>query len=153
MDPSLVMFAIESAVKLGTKFNDVLVDNTVQKSLVLPVGTLYGNVKENEAQNFFARSENRHLLSSGGEFYGFDGEQLLAAVIMSSALGVSVFLLFGRIHHRQFMNAARWICHHALEQLQDDAKNNAAAITIPSGSRRRAAKLDTMPPPSEKPTM
>ena len=44
MDPSLIIFAIESAIRIGRKLNDILIDETIERPLVLPVGRLYANI-------------------------------------------------------------------------------------------------------------
>ena len=41
MNAELIMFGIEAGVKLGAKLNDVLVDATVEKPMLLPVGELF----------------------------------------------------------------------------------------------------------------
>ena len=65
MDPSIVIFAIESAVKLGSKVYEVLVDETAERALVLPVGNLFQEVQVTVATQFFLRTENRHLIDTG----------------------------------------------------------------------------------------
>jgi hypothetical protein len=42
MNPALVLFAIEAGIKLGRKVNEVLVDETAQRPLLLPLGDLFG---------------------------------------------------------------------------------------------------------------
>jgi hypothetical protein len=79
MDPQLVIFAIESAVKLGRKIYDVLVDETVEGPLLLPVGELHANVQQNQALLFFAREENASLIKQGGPYFGFNPAQRLQA--------------------------------------------------------------------------
>lgn len=79
MDPQLVIFAIQSAVKLGRKIYDVLVDGTVETPLVLPVGELRANVEENKALVYFTRPENAHLISPGGPYAGLNKEKRLQA--------------------------------------------------------------------------
>ena len=44
MDPQLVIFAIESAIRLGIKINEVLLDETSSRALVLPLGSLFGDI-------------------------------------------------------------------------------------------------------------
>jgi hypothetical protein len=44
MDASLVIFSIQAGVQLGRKLNEVLVDETRERALILPLGNLYGNV-------------------------------------------------------------------------------------------------------------
>src|SRR6266540_45562 len=79
MDPEIVLFAIESAVKLGRKVYEVLVDETVERRLVLPVGNLFQTVSETVATQFFLRPENRHLIDVGGPYANFTPTQQLAA--------------------------------------------------------------------------
>ena len=52
IDPQLVIFAVEAGVKLGRKMNEVLVDETSQRPLVMPLGDLFGSVTEAEAMRF-----------------------------------------------------------------------------------------------------
>lgn len=79
MDPTLIIFAIESAVHLGQKLNDILVDETVERPLILPVGDLYANVAELDAEEFFDREENIALVEEGGPYFGLKGADLLKA--------------------------------------------------------------------------
>lgn len=79
IDPQLILFAIESAVKLGRKIYDVLVDETVEGVLLLPVGELHASVQQNEALLFFAREENVHLIKKGGPYFGCTPEKRLQA--------------------------------------------------------------------------
>ncbi|MBM4019948.1 MAG: hypothetical protein FJ288_16775, partial [Planctomycetes bacterium] len=77
--PALILFAIESGVKLGRKVYDVLVDETAERPLVLPLGDLFGDVQEAEATQFFLREENAHLIKKGGPYYGFTPAERLRA--------------------------------------------------------------------------
>jgi hypothetical protein len=79
MDPSIVIFAIESAVKLGSKVYEVLVDETAERALVLPVGNLFQDVQVTVATQFFLRTENRHLIDTGGPYENFAPAEQLAA--------------------------------------------------------------------------
>jgi hypothetical protein len=60
------MFGIEAGVKLGTKLNDVLVDATVEKPMLLPVGELFGSVTEDDAIEFF---DDHPELTAAGQPY------------------------------------------------------------------------------------
>jgi len=66
MNAALIMFGIEAGVKLGTKLNDVLVDATVEKPMLLPVGELFGSVTEDDAIEFF---DNHSELTTAGQPY------------------------------------------------------------------------------------
>ena len=79
IDPSLVLFAIESAVKLGRKVHEVLVDETVVRPLVLPVGHLYQSVTLTTAKTYFGRPENAHLITGDGPYGDFGDNELLLA--------------------------------------------------------------------------
>jgi hypothetical protein len=79
IDPSLVLFAIESAVKLGRKVHEVLVDETVVRPLVLPVGHLYQRVTLTTAKTYFGRPENAHLITADGPYADFGDSELLLA--------------------------------------------------------------------------
>jgi len=79
MDPTLIIFAIESAVRLGQKLNDILVDETVERPLILPVGNLYADIAELDAKEFFDREENRDLVEEGGPYCNFAGADLVKA--------------------------------------------------------------------------
>jgi hypothetical protein len=77
MNSALIMFGIEAGVKLGTKLNDVLVDATFEKPMLLPVGDLFGSVMENDAIEFFdAHSE---LTESGKPYHGLSRADKLKA--------------------------------------------------------------------------
>src|SRR6266481_7169501 len=79
MDPSIIIFAIESAVKLGQKAYEVLVDETAERPLLLPVGELFGSVAENEATQFFLKPENLHLIQPGGPYENYTPAEQLKA--------------------------------------------------------------------------
>lgn len=68
MNPALVLFAIEAGIKLGRKVNEVLVDETAQRPLLLPLGDLFGSVTEAEAMRFF-NGEGGHLVAAGGALH------------------------------------------------------------------------------------
>jgi hypothetical protein len=40
MDTSVIILAIQAGVRLGRKLNDVLVDKTRERALILPLGNL-----------------------------------------------------------------------------------------------------------------
>ena len=67
MNAELIMFGIEAGVKLGTKLNNVLVDATVEKPMLLPVGELFGSVTENDAIEFF--DDHPELTTAGQPYY------------------------------------------------------------------------------------
>ena len=67
MNAELIMFGIEAGLKLGTKLNDVLVDATVEKPMLLPVGELFGSVTENDAIEFF--DDHPELTTAGQPYY------------------------------------------------------------------------------------
>ncbi len=71
VSPELVLCAIQAAVKLGRKLYDVLVDETVEAPLLLPIGSFAGSIEEAEAVEFFDRRENRVLLMPGGPYAAF----------------------------------------------------------------------------------
>ena len=79
MDPTLIIFAIESAIRIGRKLNDILIDETVERPLVLPVGRLYADIPALDARDFFDLEENRHLVEEGGPYFNFDRDELVAA--------------------------------------------------------------------------
>lgn len=79
IDPRLVLFAIESAIKLGRKVYEVLVDETAVRPLVLPVGNLFQSVQLVTAKTYFGRPENAHLITASGPYAGFTDAELLVA--------------------------------------------------------------------------
>ena len=79
MDPALILFAIEAAVRLGRKVYDVLVDETHERALPLPLGDLHGDPTEADARIFFAAVENRHLVAPGGPYHGLSAAQRATA--------------------------------------------------------------------------
>ena len=79
MDPTLIIFAIESAVRLGQKLNNILVDETVERPLILPVGNLYADIAKLDAREFFDREQNRHLVEERGPYFNFEGVDLVMA--------------------------------------------------------------------------
>jgi hypothetical protein len=78
-DPQLVIFAIEAGVKLGRKINEVLVDETAQRPLLLPLGDLFGSVTEAEAMRFFT-VEHAELIAPNGSCHEIrdDRDKLIA---------------------------------------------------------------------------
>ncbi|MBX3732703.1 MAG: hypothetical protein KF791_08920 [Verrucomicrobiae bacterium] len=70
MDPNLVLFAVEAGIKLGRKINDVLVDETAQRPLLMPLGELVGSVTQGEAMAFFR--DHRELFKSGQPCHGLE---------------------------------------------------------------------------------
>lgn len=68
IDPQLVIFAVEAGVKLGRKINEVLVDETAQRPLLMPLGELFGGVTEAEAMRFFA-VEHADLVQPDGSCF------------------------------------------------------------------------------------
>ncbi len=91
MDPALILFAIEAGVRLGRKLNEVLIDATHERPLVLPLGDLHADVGAVNAIEFFDRSENVHLVEDGGPYQGMSREQLTRAhatlVVLDERLG------------------------------------------------------------------
>ncbi|WNM62267.1 hypothetical protein [Candidatus Nitrospira neomarina] len=79
MNAALIMFGIEAGVKLGTKLNDVLVDATVEKPMLLPVGELFGSVRENDAIEFF--DEHTELTERGQPYHGLSRADKLKAYL------------------------------------------------------------------------
>lgn len=77
INPQLIIFAIQAGIKLGRKLNDVLVDETQERALVLPVGNLYADVTMINAKDYFRH--NPDLSAVGGPYRGLsDGEKLKA---------------------------------------------------------------------------
>ncbi len=91
MDPALIIFAIESAIRLGRKLNEILVDETHERPLLLPLGDLHANVGVVNAIEFFDRPENLHLVAEGGPYFEFNREQLAKAhatlIVLDERLG------------------------------------------------------------------
>ncbi|MBN8247489.1 MAG: hypothetical protein J0L84_08605 [Verrucomicrobia bacterium] len=72
LDPNLVLFAVEAGVKLGRKINDVLVDETAQRPLLMPLGDLVGSVTQGEAMAFFR--DHRELFRAGQPCHGLEDD-------------------------------------------------------------------------------
>src|SRR5215510_11014534 len=79
MDPQLVIFAIEAGVKLGRKIYEVLLEATVGKPVVLPVGDLFGDVQQTDAEEFFEKPENADLTQPGGPYAQLSPQELVVA--------------------------------------------------------------------------
>ena len=77
MNAELIMFGIEAGVKLGTKLNDVLVDATIEKPMLLPVGELFGSVTEDDAIEFF--DDHPQLTTAGQPYCRLSREDKLKA--------------------------------------------------------------------------
>ncbi|MHC4955587.1 MAG: hypothetical protein ACYTGZ_17180 [Planctomycetota bacterium] len=77
MDASLVLFGIQAGVKLGRKVYDVLVDETIERPLLLPVGTLYADIGAADAQEYF--DTHQELVEPGGLYADLSEEELVLA--------------------------------------------------------------------------
>ena len=76
MDPQLVIFAIESAIRLGIKLDEVLLDETSARALVLPLGNLFGDINTGKAAEYFDKHPD--LVKPGGIYAGLTGQQQMA---------------------------------------------------------------------------
>ena len=79
MQSATVLFAIDAAVKLGRKLYDILIDDTAEQPLLLPVGELFGSISEAEAQEFFDSPQGQELLEPGAPYHGFTKKKLVKA--------------------------------------------------------------------------
>lgn len=79
MQSSTVLLAIDAAVRLGRKLHDVLIDDTAEEPLLLPVGELFGSVSAAEAQEFFDSKQGQLLLKPGAPYHGFTKKKLIKA--------------------------------------------------------------------------
>lgn len=77
MDPSVTLFAIEAGVKLGKKLNDILVNDTNERPLILPVGDLYGSIQTADANIYFA--QHSELTNENGPYANLSDEEKLKA--------------------------------------------------------------------------
>lgn len=78
MDPALVIFAIQAGIKLGRKVNDVLVDQTQARALLLPTGWLGGiDASRTNALEYFRR--HRQLTRAGGPYAGLTDDEKVEA--------------------------------------------------------------------------
>lgn len=77
MDPALVIFVIESAIRLGRKLLEVLVDETQERALILPVGSLLQDVKVTRAKEYFL--DHPELTDPGGPYADLNDAQLVEA--------------------------------------------------------------------------
>lgn len=77
MDPALVIFVIESAIRLGRKLLEVLVDETQERALILPVGSLLQDVKVTRAKEYFL--DHPELTDPGGPYTDLNDAQLVEA--------------------------------------------------------------------------
>jgi hypothetical protein len=79
MNAELVLFAINAGIKLGRKVHQVLIDETHERPMVLPLGDLFGSISNAEALEFFACPENHHLTGDGGPYHGLPDSELIKA--------------------------------------------------------------------------
>ncbi len=77
MNSELIMFGIEAGIKLGQKVNDVLVDATVEKPMLLPVGELFGSVQKDDAVDFF--DDHPELTAAGAPYHNLSKADKLTA--------------------------------------------------------------------------
>lgn len=87
MDPSLVLFAIEAGLKLGRKVNEVLVDETAQRPLLLPLGDLFGSITEADAMRFFS-TDGRKLIAPDGQLFPYRADRPKLVEFYRALLGV-----------------------------------------------------------------
>ncbi|MDA8138655.1 MAG: hypothetical protein M0036_08370 [Desulfobacteraceae bacterium] len=85
MDPTTVILAIECGVRLGRKLNDVLVDQTQERALILPLGNLYAQVAENDAIDYFR--DHPELTAPGAPYAGLSKSDQVKAYRTLLALG------------------------------------------------------------------
>lgn len=77
MDPQLVIFAIESAIRLGIKVNEVLLDSISGRDLVLPLGALFDDIDKANAADYFI--DHPELVTGDGAYVGATAAERLAA--------------------------------------------------------------------------
>lgn len=87
MNPALVIFAIEAGIKLGRKVNEVLVDETAQRPLLLPLGDLFGSITEADAMRFF-NGDGSHLVTVNGPLRPFKSDHAKLAEFYRAMLGM-----------------------------------------------------------------
>ncbi len=87
IDPNLALFAIEAGVRLGRKINEVLVDETAQRPLLMPLGDLFGSVTEAEAMRFFA-VEQPDLIKAGGSCFAIRDDRAKLIQVYRAMRGV-----------------------------------------------------------------
>ncbi|HEV7732110.1 MAG TPA: hypothetical protein VGR62_08105 [Candidatus Binatia bacterium] len=77
MDPQLIIFAIESAIRLGIKINEVLLDETTNRDLVLPLGDLFGDIDVGNAATYF--DDHPELVQAHGRYHGLTSAERVQA--------------------------------------------------------------------------
>src|SRR5262245_32338850 len=92
IDPSLVLFAIEAGVRLGRKINEVFVDETAQRPLLMPLGDLFGTVAEAEALRFFS-TEQPALIRAGGACFDIRDDRPKLILFYRAMRGVEAQVL------------------------------------------------------------
>ena len=88
MNAEFIMFAIDAGVRLGQKLNDVLVDATIERPLLLPVGELFGSVNEDDAIDFF--DDHPELTAAGMPYHGFNRADKLKAYLTLKQIDVRI---------------------------------------------------------------
>jgi hypothetical protein len=88
MNAELIMFGIDAGVRLGQKLNDVLVDETFEKPLLLPVGELFGSVTEDDAIDFF--DDHPELTAVGEPYHGLVRADKLKAYLTLKQIDIQV---------------------------------------------------------------
>jgi len=87
IDPNLVLFAVEAGVRLGRKLHEVLVDETAQRPLLLPLGDLFGSVTEAEAMRFFS-VDQPDLVRPGGSCHAIRNDRARLIQVYRAMRGV-----------------------------------------------------------------
>jgi len=72
-----VILAINAGIKLGQKINEVLIDETVERPFILPLGNLFGDVQTGVAVNYFM--DHPELTRPGAPYAGLANEDKLKA--------------------------------------------------------------------------
>ncbi len=130
MDPQLIIFAIESAIRLGNKINQVLIDKTAERPIVLPLGELIADVSEVKALEWIAR-EGRALVAAGGPWHPYranDAKLVTLYRTMHGLEGLETMLNPGLDATERRQELAKQIA--ALEQFRDEDKSKSAARRV-----------------------
>lgn len=127
MNPELVLFAVEAAIKLGNKINQVLIDATAERPLLLPLGELVGSVAEAEALVFLA-TDGKHLVAPNGPWFPFRNDDKKLVALYQATLGLTSRLTPDTLPAERQVELARQLA--GIEQFREGHGANSPARRI-----------------------
>lgn len=79
---STIIFAIEAGVKLGQKVHEVLIDETRERALLLPLGDVVGDEERTNALDFLSDPVYAKLFEPNGPYHNMDSPAKVARTLL-----------------------------------------------------------------------